>query len=149
MYANENKDRLPNGNATWPGDGGRVLVRLNESYVRHAAAFHCPSDEDGPAELIDTGEFDAANSARISYDFYSVWWLPNTGPLLTRLKGQAPLAWDLSGAAAKYKPNKQSEQNHGPRGGNVVFADGHGEWVDANLWDDVSWPHPADLFFLQ
>jgi prepilin-type N-terminal cleavage/methylation domain-containing protein/prepilin-type processing-associated H-X9-DG protein len=149
MYANENKGKLPNGNTSWPGDDGLVLVRLNERHIRHAGAFRCPGDRDEPAVQIDTGAYNIPTSARISYDFYSVWWIPNTGPLLTRLRGQAPLAWDLAGAAAKYKPDEKIEQNHGPGGGNVVFADGHGEWLDAAKWDDDNWPHPAELFYPQ
>jgi prepilin-type N-terminal cleavage/methylation domain-containing protein/prepilin-type processing-associated H-X9-DG protein len=147
MYANENKSRLPNGNVTWPGDEGQILVRLNERHVRHAGAFHCPGDLDAPAQQIDTGKYEVPTSARISYDFYSVWWIPNSGPLLTRLRGQAPLAWDLSGAAARYKPLDQIQQNHGKRGGNVLFADGHARWLEAEKWDDTNWPHPADLFY--
>lgn len=149
MYANENKDRLPNGNATWPGDDGQILVSLNDRHVRHPGAFRCPGDRHDPAEVIDTGQYDVPTSARISYEFYSVWWMPDTGPLLARLKGQAPLAWDLSGGAATHAPDQKVEQNHGPRGGNVVFADGHGEWQEADKWDDTNWPRPADRFYLK
>ena len=153
MYANNHRDRLPNGNpkntfVDWEGSNA-VLVALNRDYVRAPGTFYCPGDIDPVPEKIETADYTLPNSARVSYDFYSVFWKPEYGPLLVRIK-RAPLAWDLMGGSPK--PTYQPNQNHGVKGGNVVFADGHAEWQDQKLWDDVAigkfnWPHPANEFY--
>lgn len=147
MYAGENRDRLPNGNPVATSndyDGtNRVLVNLSAMYLKNAGVFHCPSSDKAVPWRIDTADQSLPNSARVNYDFYSVYWLPEYGPLLTRLRGQAPLAWDHDGGAGKPEP----DQNHGIIGGNVVFADGHADWQNAADWDGDSWPHPGDFFY--
>jgi len=143
MYAGENRDRLPNGNPDDFDATNRVLVNLSVMYLKNAGVFHCPSSDKPVPRRIDTGDQSQPDSARVSYEFYSVWWQPEYGPLLTRLRGRAPLAWDHDGGAGKPEP----DQNHGTGGGNVVFADGHAEWQDAADWDGASWPHPGDLFY--
>ena len=104
-----------------------------------AAAAACgQGDDPEPVEIV-TADYSLPNSARVSYDFYSVFWVPEEGPKLSRLK-DAPLAWDLN--VRETKPDKR--RNHGDKGGNVVFVDGHVDWQDAKDWDGPNWPHPAD-----
>ncbi len=146
MYANTYRDRLPNGNP--PGvyidyDGSnRVMVDF-AGELREPRVFHCPSDESGVPERIATADQTLPDSARVSYEFYSLYFPPEHGPILTRLRGRAPFAWDIEGGSAI--PNK--DQNHGFRGGNVLFADGHVAWTDLGQWDDTNWPSPAASFY--
>ena len=126
-----------------PGDSfptAEVRSYLARQFLgSNAAVFHCPSDRDPVPQRIETADYDLPNSARVSYDFYTVFWQPEFGPLVGRLRGAAPLAWDLDGGSKKVEP----DQNHGVGGGNVVFADGHGEWQVNTAWDGASWPNPA------
>ena len=136
---------MPNTNppntADDPAAATAVLVALNRDYVRAPAVFHCPSDIDNAPQQILTANYTGANSARVSYDFYSVWWLPEFGPKVTKIK-EAPVAWDLDGG----RPTIQF-QNHGLKGGNVAFNDGHAEWQPREQWDRENWPHPAAKYY--
>ena len=110
-------------------------------WVKSPGVFHCPADPDGNPTDIVTADQMLPDSARLSYEFYNLWWAPELGPLLTKFKGQAPLIWDIDGGE-KISPLK----NH-KGGGNVVYADGHAAWQETKLWDAGSWPSPADRFY--
>jgi prepilin-type N-terminal cleavage/methylation domain-containing protein/prepilin-type processing-associated H-X9-DG protein len=145
LYTQENRGYLPNGNPpqTWEDYAGsnRVMVHFAVTNVRAPKAFYCPADHDPPPGKIITADPKLPDSARISYDFYSLYWAPEYGPLLVKLRGQAPLAWDLDGG------NTSGLLMNHKGGGNVVFADGHAEWQALKLWDDKNWPNPAIKFF--
>jgi prepilin-type N-terminal cleavage/methylation domain-containing protein/prepilin-type processing-associated H-X9-DG protein len=146
LYAGDFRDRLPNTNPPGTSDQAAatiqidyVMVKLREVHAKANGVFHCPSDKDSVPNQITNATVGFADSARISYDFYSLYWVPEKGPKLTKIK-DAPLAWDLKGA----DPTPNDYQNHGlAKGGNVVFADGHAEWQDAKDWDGWNWPKPA------
>jgi prepilin-type N-terminal cleavage/methylation domain-containing protein/prepilin-type processing-associated H-X9-DG protein len=145
QYAADFRDRLPNGNFpndADPNHGDQVLVSLWREYLTTAAVFHCPSDEDPVPRRITNNYVSVSDSARVSYDFFSLYWLPQKGPRLVQLRGQAPIAWDLSVSAV---PN--GLQNHGTSGGNVVYADGHGRWLPVDQWEGNDWPTPASDFY--
>ncbi len=145
LYAHDFRDRLPNGNLRHdanPVSGDQVLASLNREDMNAPATFHCPSDTDPAPRQITNNYIMTADSARVSYDFFSLYWLPEDGPKLARLRGQGPLAWDL---AVSDKPNQM--QNHGTQGGNVVYADGHAAWLSTEFWDAMDWPAPARLFY--
>jgi prepilin-type N-terminal cleavage/methylation domain-containing protein/prepilin-type processing-associated H-X9-DG protein len=145
MYANENRGWLPNGNAPgmWTDYAGanRIMTEFSDRYVKAAGVFYCPSDADSAPTKIVTADQTLRDSARTSFDFYSLYWAPEFGPIITQLKGQAPLAWDQDGGLPP-----GAWHNHA-RGGNVVYADGHADWQLNESWDKPNWPHPADRFF--
>jgi type II secretory pathway pseudopilin PulG len=145
LYANSSNGKLPNANPAETADDAAaataVLVALNRDHVRAPAVFHCPSDVDPVPLQIVTADYAKPNSARTSYDFYSVWWMPEFGPKIAKIK-DAPLAWDLEGG----KPTL-GWQNHGLKGGHVVFTDGHAAWQPREEWDRENWPHPAQKYY--
>ena len=145
-YANAYRDRLPNGNplGTYVDYDGanRVMVEFNASFVKEPRVFWCPADRDPPPDEIVTADPLQEKSARTSYEFYSLYWRPEDGPVLSKLKGRAPLAWDIDGAEPV-----SPIQNHANKGGHVVFADGHAEWQDAPRWDGPNWAYPAAEFY--
>ena len=103
LYANDSRDWLPNLNppntsADYSATN-TVLVALAKKYVRQAATFHCPSDSDPVPQDIVTADPLLSDSARVSYDFYSIYWRPEFGPKWVRVR-MAPLAWDWSGGQA-------------------------------------------------
>jgi prepilin-type N-terminal cleavage/methylation domain-containing protein len=146
LYANAYKDHLPNGNppGKWKSYDGanQIMVVFARDFVQPPGVFHCPSDRDpAPSEIVTADPW-LADSARVSYEFYCLFWPPELGAVLSALKGQAPLAWDQDGGEVS-----GPLQNHANFGGNVVFADGHGDWQPRKDWDGGSWPHPAAEFY--
>jgi prepilin-type N-terminal cleavage/methylation domain-containing protein/prepilin-type processing-associated H-X9-DG protein len=145
LYAQAYRDRLPNGNSPKSGNpdkGDQVLVQFAQDYAQ-PGVFHCPSDNDPAPRNITNNYIAMPDSARTSYDFYSLYWEPENGPKLPRLRGQAPLAWDLDGGIA----TPTALQNHGTKGGNVLYADGHAVWKQTSEWDGKDWPNPATSFY--
>jgi prepilin-type N-terminal cleavage/methylation domain-containing protein/prepilin-type processing-associated H-X9-DG protein len=145
LYADGSKGWLPNMNPlnTVNDDNAatEVLVALNREFIKSPGVFHCPSDEDPEPQDIVTADYNAPNSARVSYDFYSVWWEPENGPKLVRVK-DAPLVWDLDGGRPLIR-----YQNHGRTGGNVAYSDGHADWQWQAEWDAPNWPNPAKKYY--
>ena len=145
MFQNREGKRVPNATFRTRQDSEWVDVTTDDVFAgKTVGVFHCPSDTDEQPEVIDNASYNQANSSRISYDFYSVWWQPEFGPKLTRLRGRAPLTWDLEGGNTDSNSPNSAMRNHKThKGGNVVFADGHAEWQPAEDWDKSNWPSPA------
>jgi prepilin-type N-terminal cleavage/methylation domain-containing protein/prepilin-type processing-associated H-X9-DG protein len=145
QYAQRHRDQLPNSNLanTWdPNLGGRALLDLAANYTS-PRVFYCPSDQDPEPDNITATVYFLENSAHLSYEFYPIWWSGRQGPMLMQLNGQAPLAWDIDGGEPKASPL----QNHGTKGGNILFADGHAEWRAQKEWKGGNWPDPAKDFY--
>ncbi len=150
MYAQANRNCLPNdpkNDGKWYDfdRGNIVLVNLNDRYIRTPKVFFCPSDPNPPPKLITVGELDQPNSARTSYDFYSLYWPLTIAPIITRMHSQAPLAWDIDGGVVF---GSSPYRNHKARAGNVVYADTHVEWVLASApWDDTNRPPNFNKYY--
>jgi prepilin-type N-terminal cleavage/methylation domain-containing protein len=141
LYCHSYRDRLPNSAPTGVWDdtlGGRALLELAANFTQ-PEIFHCPSDSDPIPTAITTCEYGVENSARVSYEFFAIWWPGKDGPILSRMRGQAPLAWDMDGG----EKNPSPYQNHRLKGGNILISDGHAEWRNARDWVSGNWPAPA------
>jgi prepilin-type processing-associated H-X9-DG protein len=182
-YAQTWKEKLPNGNERlvyydyngqnrvmvyfaneflrakgWPTDERDPTNPLDTKPVevrpwKGAEVFWCPSDASPMPRRIVTADWLLEDSARSSYEFFSLWFPPENPARMSKLKGQAPLAWDQDGGKpinpVTNQPVVKSDsplRNH-KGGGNVVFADGHAEFEHEKLWDGESWPHPAGSFY--
>jgi prepilin-type processing-associated H-X9-DG protein len=122
----------------------RIMVFFAHQYVKSAGIFRCPADRDPPPSDIVTADQTLFQSARMSYEFYFLWWPPEKGPMLARLqdsRSMAPLTWDVDGGE-----NHSSLKNH-KGGGNVLFVDGHAAWQPTREWEGGSWPSPASRFY--
>jgi prepilin-type N-terminal cleavage/methylation domain-containing protein/prepilin-type processing-associated H-X9-DG protein len=150
-YANTNRDRLPNGNGpqVWDdADAANWVMKNFAEDVGEGRVFHCPSDkDDAEPDVIENAYQNEPKSARISYEFYSLFWASSYGPKLAQLKGRAPVAWDLDGGPRDPKLKGNGDDNHGPDGGNVLFSDGHAERKPVAEWEEESWPKPASEFY--
>jgi prepilin-type processing-associated H-X9-DG protein len=164
LYANASRDCLPNGNPPqdWNNAAGqsRVMIEFNNTFVRSPAVFHCPADRDPVPDAISTADLLVENSARISYEFFSLWWPQDIPAKLSKMHKDgllAPLAWDHFGGDPAVPANPPIDpvyftmRNHNrgsdPVGGNVLYADGHVEWQHAKLWDEENWPSPAKRIY--
>jgi prepilin-type N-terminal cleavage/methylation domain-containing protein len=134
MYAQANRGCFPNDKVPGPWwtyqSGDNALVNFNDQFVRSPKLFYCPSDKGGntiPTTIV-TAELDKPNSARTSYDFYSIYFPYDQAPTMTRLRGLGPLVWDIDGGISR---GTSAYRNHKAFGGNVVFADVHAVWVPA------------------
>ena len=146
LYANTFRDRLPNANPSgmWKSYGptNELLSYFARDTVQNTLIFYCPSDRDPPPATIETADHDLPNSARGSYEFFSVYFAPEFGLNLGRVNSRCPVVWDVDGGAKESKV-----QNHGDKGGNVLYADGHVDFQIRRDWESESWPTPASDYY--
>ena len=162
LYANIWKDVLPNrsppgpkATTPWftPELQGEVMVYFATEIVKGPASFHCPSDISPQPGKIVSGLWAEEDSARGSFEFFSVWWPYALPCRLSKMKGRAPLAWDLNAGepvdpvtGTPFEINDGYLRNH-KAGGNVLFSDGHAEWQDQRQWNMKNLPSPAAEFY--
>lgn len=107
MYADDNNGELP------PEMGAMGLVHIYPKYVTSLAVFHCP--EDKLQRLPVQGQ-------PLDEEHCSYVYLP--GPWQSSSNLNIAIAWD--------KP-----ENHGTRGLNVLFNDGHVSWLTLEEWEKI------------
>ncbi|MCK4905420.1 hypothetical protein KAS42_04175 [bacterium] len=108
MHANDYDDEFP-----------PTLQHLYPQYINTSSVFWCPTDKDSSPTDINNNEVDGRNSARISYQY-------NSGHSISE-SPSIPLVWD-NGCGG-------SLDNH-KKGGNVLYLDGHVEWVPCEEWEN-------------
>ena len=130
MYAEANRGFLPNGNPPldWFNyDGANaIMVIFNRDYVKAPGVFRCPGDPQPTPKQIVTADQTLEDSARMSYEFFFLWWPPEKGPMLTRMKGQAPLAWRTSDQSPS-EPSRRRQCAAGRRARDLAGAETVGD----------------------
>ena len=137
-------------NPTAPAGAGDFPA-LREALKRFDIRMcQCPSDRRTRAGVANA-ILDADASVRASYDVLTAWTVKpgeHAWSQITNLS-ELPVAWDINGGLSRERaaglPDDQREQaihaaNHYPRGGNVVYADSHVAWKNADDWPGINDP---------
>lgn len=169
IYADENDRYFP-----WSGgnNDASCLAYLVGDYLLDTNQLICPSDSraeiggnySGQAESFysrEVGEderldetvtyLNAAYGLRVSYDYFGAYTdEPLRLPHPSRPIPKVPLMWDLVDVKGMgYSPFAPMSDytlafNHVPGGGNVVYMDGHVEFLHAKKWAGINLPFAPD-----
>ncbi len=145
MYANENSEQFPSDSAY---EGVRPAMRglnlLFDTYVSDRKVFNCPSDTTVSNVTQDANMGTAASSATEAFDSNECSYGYD------RAHTQAD---DAGVALAADRPptnpsSTASSANHNGRGQNVVYIDGHVEFVNSPLagWYDTDGTTRDNIF---
>ena len=114
MYVDDNDGKYPYYWDPWVGgeDGHKIIAPLYSRYVSDAGVFYCPSaSKYGPESFPNACP-------------YFGWMDPNSFPATPTF--MAPLLWDMNWGV--HPVTGEVFQNHA-YGCNVVFVDGHVQWL--------------------
>ena len=143
MYSTDWDERFPPPNSFGAGN----YQGLYPTYVTDPGVYWCPSDSDAkPTDMRDVNGLNARdtyNSPFVSYDYVGygagVQNVTDDGFDVGELdEADTPIAWD-NGCSS-------TSANHSTDGGNVLYLDGHAEWVPRQQWvtttfgGNGSWP---------
>lgn len=127
MYAGDWAEKFPYPTAATTLTAADELV--TQSYIDQGGVFYCPSSGSNNTVLkVSKGTDPNFATNNISY-FYNIGSVANTG-LVETAPGDTPLwadQWSGSNAWA-------DADNHGTAGGNVVYVDGHCDWMPDRNW---------------
>ena len=143
MYANENSEAFPSDSAYSAGSPAmRGLNLLFDTYVSDKRVFNCPSDTTVTNANQDTSMGTAASSTTEAFDSNECSYGYD------RAHSQAD---DADVALAADRPPSDttlSSDNHNARGQNVVYVDGHVEFVNSPLagWYDTDGTTRDNIF---
>jgi prepilin-type N-terminal cleavage/methylation domain-containing protein len=137
-YAEENDGRYP----YYAPEVSNSLGLLFPSYVRNEPRlFRCPGGQAAVPTTIDmtlTGnDVRGPNGVQMSYDSSRLGEDLSLEPTPGKtLPSGLPLVWDWYGGLepGEGTPAMQKLNNHGFRGGNVLYNDAHVKWVTARTW---------------
>ncbi|MCC6143409.1 MAG: hypothetical protein IT368_06355 [Candidatus Hydrogenedentes bacterium] len=150
MYGEENNWELP-----WSGGQNNAagLMNLYPDYVTDPRIWLCPSDaennagdwrEEESSRLMppETDEINGYRSVRSSYDYFGAYTAqPRKYPPPEEGIPAVPVLWDLTGYMEAF--------NHIPGGGNVVWLDGHVEFIKFPEWASPGLPmKPVGIDYL-
>lgn len=128
-------------------------------YLSSFDTFICASTGD---QVIERGQYDSYNpreyhpAAKNTYERYGVeWFKPNISygydPTGKTLNSRPQTAIAADKPQEQYEDRDQNSPSHGGDGQNVLFVDGHVEWLDRvssgidwNIYDDQGDPNPLD-----
>lgn len=157
MYAQESGGALP-----WSGGNGNAecLKALYAGFVGEAETFLCPSDaydkDDMRNGAWEHTELARQPGLRASYEYLGAYTQePIILPGLPKAIPRIPVMWDLFSGRRTEKAEPGSRpvdqvnlMNHIPGGGNVLFLDGHVEFLLHPQWADQNLPlRPEGVFF--
>ena len=138
MYANENNDTFPSDTAySVPSPAMRGLNLLFDTYVSDSKSFNCPSDTtvtgatNAGMSPATSGGTEAFTSTQCSYGYDR-----------SHTQANDPDVAILADRPPPGTPNTTANTaNHKGRGQNVVYVDGHVEFVTSPL---AGWYFPDD-----
>ena len=130
MYANENNEAFPTDSAYSAGSPAmRGLNLLFDTYVSNKRVFNCPSDttvinanQDADMETAASSATEAFDSNECSYG-YDMTHTQADNAEVAILADRPPATPSATASSA----------NHNGRGQNVVYIDGHVEFVNSPL----------------
>jgi prepilin-type N-terminal cleavage/methylation domain-containing protein/prepilin-type processing-associated H-X9-DG protein len=146
IYANDFNEAFPFGLPDQGRDSEYVMgdftVLWTSDYIKSVGIFRCPSTTDNPDMLSDNMTFSFGTCSYGYDDSKSAVSFPHVG-----CAGDAPdLHWWVDSGGTYDEMISRNSGNHKADGQNVVFCDGHVEWVASpsirhpgmkfdNIWD--------------
>ena len=137
MYGGDHESMLPSS--------AQELYDMakNTTYGLNDKLFLCPSDAHNKMNVMDNITLNADNSVRASYTFVNEGRMDQVdinykrnrkGDNSAELKtfSMIPVIWDSSGGTDVAAG--VDRRNHSTDGGNVLFLDGHSDWMNRNEW---------------
>jgi prepilin-type N-terminal cleavage/methylation domain-containing protein/prepilin-type processing-associated H-X9-DG protein len=154
VYAEENNGELP-----WSGGNGNAdgLLKLYSDCIPEYRSFCCPSDPNTERNTKDelpphTTDLDRYSSLRVSYDYFGAYTAaPLVVPALPAGIPRVPIMWDMFSGFSHVQDIARGapgcipgDMNHVLSGGNVLFMDGHVEFMKGDAWAGYNLPERVE-----
>ncbi|MCD6521701.1 DUF1559 domain-containing protein [Candidatus Calescamantes bacterium] len=147
MYSTDWDERFPPPTSLGGPNEDNEGQGLYPTYVTDPAVYWCPSDRDPkPTDMYYIASdnirkwANTIDSPYISYNYAGTVGTHNSTDAnfdITELDdADTPLLWD-NGCSS-------TDANHTTDGGNVLYLDGHAEWVPRDSWTTTNWAENGD-----